>query len=108
MHGRTIVITCSGCSSAHSWQRRSASALSRAYEKSGAPRTGCSSVSGTSLPANAPYAVVELVTSICSTSAAAAASSTVLRPVHVDVVHGRLVVDRVHQERQVHDAVRPL
>src|SRR5918911_832038 len=60
MHGRTIVITRSGCRSAQSWHSRSDSVLSRAYSKSGTPRTGQSSSIGTGLSGNAPYAVADV------------------------------------------------
>jgi hypothetical protein len=54
MHGRTIVVTTSGCWSAQSWTIRSDSVLSRAYEKRATPRTGCSSVIGSGLSGKAP------------------------------------------------------
>src|ERR671925_599611 len=62
MDGRTIVMTRSGCAAAHSWQSRSHSVLSRAYGKLATPRTGSSSVSGTGLSGNAPYALADVDT----------------------------------------------
>ena len=52
--GLTIVIVRAGCWAAQSWQTRSASALWRAYEKSGAPLTGQSSAIGFGLSGKAP------------------------------------------------------
>ncbi len=80
MQGRTIVVIVSGCWSAHSWTIRSDSVLSRAYEKRATPRTGCSSVIGSGLSGNAPYATAEVVTSTCRMPASAAASSTLCVP----------------------------